>query len=171
MSFPTSDGRKLFDSYSHPAGLKDELQARLGVFPLLKFWGPGADIASTRWIASCAVEVMRRHEPSLTLVYLPHLDYNLQRLGPDDPRIAEDVRAVDAEAGRVIDSDRTSRTLWAEVVGIRDLPDLVTAQRRFAAWRTVYTHQRPHEALDFAVPADRYQPSPRAWPERLPALV
>ena len=33
--------------------------------------------------------------PTLTLVYLPHLDYNLQRSGPDHPRIAQDVAAVD----------------------------------------------------------------------------
>jgi transposase InsO family protein len=67
--------------------------------------------------------------------------------------------------------ERLHRTLWAEVVGIRELPDLATAQRRFDAFRTVYNHQRPHEALGHAVPASRYQPSPRAFPETLPPLV
>ena len=43
-----ADGRKVFDSYSQPAELKDELQNQLGVFPLMKFWGPGADIESSR---------------------------------------------------------------------------------------------------------------------------
>ncbi len=100
-SYP-ADGRKVMDSYSHPAMLRDELQGELGVFPLFKFWGPGADITSTRWIADASVKVIERYRPSLTLVYLPHLDYNLQRLGPDDPRIAEDIRLVDAEAGKVI---------------------------------------------------------------------
>jgi predicted AlkP superfamily pyrophosphatase or phosphodiesterase len=102
-SYP-ADGRKLPDSYSQPEGLRDQLQQRLGVFPLFKFWGPGADISSTRWIADAAVEVLREHRPTLTLVYLPHLDYNLQRLGPGDPRIAQDVQAVDAEAGKLIDA-------------------------------------------------------------------
>jgi predicted AlkP superfamily pyrophosphatase or phosphodiesterase len=111
-SYP-ADGRKVFDSYSQPPELKDELQARLGVFPLLRFWGPGADITSTRWIADAAIQVMAEHNPSLTLVYLPHLDYNLQRLGPDDPRIVEDVRLVDHEAGRVIDA---AQTRGAEIV-------------------------------------------------------
>ena len=101
-SYP-ADGRKLFDSYSQPCELKDQLQEQLGVFPLLKFWGPGADISSSRWIAEASIEVFRRHRPSLTLIYLPHLDYNLQRYGPDDDRIAADIQAVDAEAGRVID--------------------------------------------------------------------
>jgi predicted AlkP superfamily pyrophosphatase or phosphodiesterase len=54
------------------------------------------------------LEVLRAHRPSLTLAYLPHLDYNLQRLGPDDPRIAEDIRQVDAEAGRLIDAARAA---------------------------------------------------------------
>ncbi len=104
-SYP-ADGRKVMDSYSQPVDLKDRLQERLGVFPLFKFWGPAADITSTRWIADATVAVMNEHNPSLTLAYLPHLDYNLQRLGPDDPRIAEDIRAVDVEAGKIIDSAR-----------------------------------------------------------------
>lgn len=102
-SYP-ADGRKIMDSYSHPAELKDQLQQKHGVFPLFRFWGPTADITSTRWIASASLDVMQQHRPSLTLVYLPHLDYNLQRLGPYDPRIAEDIRLVDAEAGRLIDA-------------------------------------------------------------------
>ncbi len=100
-SYP-ADGRKLFDSYSQPPELKDELQNQLGVFPLFKFWGPTANIESSRWIADASVHVFQRRKPSLTLVYLPHLDYNLQRIGPSDPRIREDIRAVDAEAGKII---------------------------------------------------------------------
>lgn len=111
-SYP-ADGRKVFDTYSQPADLRDKLQQKLGVFPLPKFWGPAADIASTRWIVDATLDVMRAQNPSLTLAYLPHLDYNLQRLGPADPRIAEDIRQVDAEAGRLIDA---SRARGAEVV-------------------------------------------------------
>lgn len=101
-----ADGRKLFDSYSQPVDLKDELQRKLGVFPLFRFWGPTADIISSRWIADASIEVMQRHNPTLTLIYLPHLDYNLQRLGPSDPAIASDIQAVDAEAGKLIDAAR-----------------------------------------------------------------
>lgn len=115
-SYP-ADGRKIMDSYSHPADLKDQLQAKYGVFPLFKFWGPTADITSTRWIADASVDVMRQKRPSLTLVYLPHLDYNLQRLGPDDPRIAEDVRLVDAEAGKLI---ATARDLGMDVIALSE---------------------------------------------------
>jgi predicted AlkP superfamily pyrophosphatase or phosphodiesterase len=115
-SYP-ADGRKIFDSYSQPESLRDELQAELGVFPLQYFWGPAADIRSTRWIADASIRVMEKHAPSLTLIYLPHLDYNLQRLGPDDPRIAEDLREVDAEAGRIIDA---ARSQGAEVVVVSE---------------------------------------------------
>ncbi|APZ92782.1 alkaline phosphatase family protein [Fuerstiella marisgermanici] len=102
-SYP-ADGRKIPDIYSHPADLRDSLQARLGKFPLFNFWGPTADIKSSAWIADSSVEIFTQQDPSLTLVYLPHLDYNLQRLGPDDPAIADDIRAVDVEAGKIIDA-------------------------------------------------------------------
>ena len=104
-SYP-ADGRKVFDSYSRPADWKDELQAKYGIFPLLKFWGPGTDIASTRWIVDAALDALATKKPTLSLVYLPHLDYNFQRFGPDDPRCVQDLREVDAEAGRLISAAR-----------------------------------------------------------------
>jgi transposase InsO family protein len=67
--------------------------------------------------------------------------------------------------------ERLHRTMWAEVKGIRDLPDLATAQARFDAWRTAYNCERPHEALTYAVPAERYQPSPRPFPDPAPPIV
>ncbi len=78
-----ADGRKMPDVYTQPAALRDELQAALGTFPLFEFWGPRASIESTPWIADAAKYVERKYNPTLTLVYLPHLDYNLQRVGPE----------------------------------------------------------------------------------------
>ena len=69
-----ADGRKLPDVWTEPAELRDELQARLGQFPLFNFWGPMTSIESTRWIADAAIHVDRKLDPTLTLVYLPHLD-------------------------------------------------------------------------------------------------
>jgi predicted AlkP superfamily pyrophosphatase or phosphodiesterase len=97
-----ADGRKIPDFYTQPAALHGELLAELGPFPLFDFWGPRAGIRSTEWIGRCAAQVFQRQQPTLTLVYLPHLDYNLQRLGPDDPQIASDLRAVDAVCGELI---------------------------------------------------------------------
>lgn len=101
-----ADGRKLPDIYTQPAGLRDELQRELGSFPLFRFWGPTADIESTRWIARSALRVLERERPTLTLVYLPHLDYSLQRLGPSHPSIAAEVAAVDALCGELIEAAR-----------------------------------------------------------------
>ena len=97
-----ADGRKLPDVWTHPPALRQELQQQLGQFPLFKFWGPMTSIESTRWIVSAAIEVERRFQPSLNLVYLPHLDYGLQKHGPDLPKVEQDLREVDAEVGRLV---------------------------------------------------------------------
>ncbi len=150
-SYP-ADGRKVFDSYSQPAELRDKLQEKLGVFPLPRFWGPAADIASTTWIVDATLELLREHRPSLTLAYLPHLDYNLQRLGPDDPRIADDIRRVDAQAGRLIDAAREAN---AEVVVLSeyaitavDRPVHVNRVLREAGYLTVRREPLGWETLD-----------------------
>jgi predicted AlkP superfamily pyrophosphatase or phosphodiesterase len=105
-----ADGRKIPDVYTQPPELRDELTARLGPFPLFRFWGPAADVTSSRWIAACARHVYDTRRPTLTLVYLPHLDYNLQRLGPHDPAVAADLRAVDALCGELVDHARREGT-------------------------------------------------------------
>ena len=97
-----ADGRKLPDVYTTPPDLRGELQSQLGQFPLFDFWGPKASIASTRWIAESAKHVERRFSPTLTLVYLPHLDYNLQRVGPERPGRRGGRVAVDAVCGDLI---------------------------------------------------------------------
>lgn len=91
-----ADGRKLPDVYSEPAALGRELQDRLGTFPLFQFWGPRAGLVSTDWIAKAAEHVFATQRPTLTLVYLPHLDYDLQRFGPSHPRAIAAATAVDA---------------------------------------------------------------------------
>lgn len=103
-----ADGRKIPDCYTQPGTLREELNAKLGPFPLFQFWGPATSIASSRWIADAALHVLATRDPTLTLVYLPHLDYGLQRLGPDDPAIAKDLAEIDAVAGDLIEGARAS---------------------------------------------------------------
>jgi len=67
--------------------------------------------------------------------------------------------------------ERLHGTIAAEVFAQRHLADLTAAQVRFDAFRTCYNLERPHEALEYAVPASRYQPSPRPFPETLPEIV
>ena len=115
-----ADGRKLPDCYAEPDALRDELQGELGAFPLFRFWGPLADITSTRWIADAAKRVAEKHSPKLTLVYLPHLDYGLQKLGPDHPDIPKHVAEVDAVVADLVDAlqGRGVRVLIVSEYGI-----------------------------------------------------
>src|SRR3954462_6009313 len=115
-----ADGRKVFDVYSHPLSMREEIKGDLGEFPFPAFWGPLAGIASSEWIARSAHWVEERHHPDLSLVYLPHLDYNLQRLGPNDPKLAEDCRAIDRVTGRLLDfyAQRGIRTILLSEYGI-----------------------------------------------------
>src|SRR5438445_7697052 len=74
-----ADGNKVFGILGTPEGLSERLERKLGRFPFPSFWGPMAGLPCTQWIARCAAEVLRHERPDLTLVYLPHLDYDLQR--------------------------------------------------------------------------------------------
>ncbi|AHF14487.1 alkaline phosphatase family protein [Niabella soli] len=97
-----ADGRKIPDCYTHPASLRDTLQQQLGQFPLFQFWGPGASIKSSQWIADASIETDRLHNPTLTLIYLPHLDYCLQKFGPDETLIKSECAAIDKVAMQLI---------------------------------------------------------------------
>ena len=85
-----ADGRKIFDIYSWPYSIRTEIKRDLGEFPFFGFWGPAAGIktpqgaadCATRWIAESAKWIENKYQPTLNLIYLPHLDYNLQRHGP-----------------------------------------------------------------------------------------
>jgi predicted AlkP superfamily pyrophosphatase or phosphodiesterase len=96
----------LNDCTSRPAGLYAELREQLGEFPLHHYWGPMAALPSSQWIAKATEHVWRTMTPDLCLTYLPHLDYNTQRLGPDAAGLADDIRALDALVGRLAEMAR-----------------------------------------------------------------
>ena len=95
-------GRKVPDIWTRPRHLREDIQEKLGPFPLFHFWGPKAGIRSTKWIVDATNYVMENQTPTLLLTYLPHLDYDFQRYGPDDPRSRKALAEVDAQAGRLI---------------------------------------------------------------------
>jgi transposase InsO family protein len=66
--------------------------------------------------------------------------------------------------------ERFHRTFKAEVLDGHFRPDLIVCQCAFDRWRHVYNHQRPHQALGMATPAERYRPSSRSFPETLPPI-
>ncbi|WP_315831254.1 IS481 family transposase [Bradyrhizobium prioriisuperbiae] len=67
-------------------------------------------------------------------------------------------------------NERFHRTLKAEVFAMRRFRTLPEVQRAFDAWRMVYNLERPHQGLGMNVPADRFRPSSRAMPPRLPEV-
>jgi predicted AlkP superfamily pyrophosphatase or phosphodiesterase len=89
-----ADGNKAFGITGKPLDLSLKLERALA-FPFPSFWGPKAGLPSTQWIARCAAVVLRDHLPDLTLVYLPHLDYDPQRHGPSSTDMAKCVKELD----------------------------------------------------------------------------
>ncbi|GAA1298624.1 alkaline phosphatase family protein [Streptomyces sanglieri] len=109
-----ADGRKEPDCYTRPPALHDELTEKFGTFPLFHFWGPGADLVSSQWIIDATRHILDTRHPDLALCYLPHLDYDLQRYGPDDPRSYRAAAELDrAMAPLLDDARREGRTVVA----------------------------------------------------------
>jgi predicted AlkP superfamily pyrophosphatase or phosphodiesterase len=101
-----ADGNKAFGIHGTPRGLTERLEKALGRFPFPSFWGPGAGLPCTQWIARCAAQVVEQDRPDLTLVYLPHLDYDPQRFGPSGSDMGRLVRELDDAAAPLLDMAR-----------------------------------------------------------------
>ncbi|MEM8501598.1 MAG: nucleotide pyrophosphatase/phosphodiesterase family protein [Cyanobacteria bacterium P01_D01_bin.1] len=116
-----ADGRKLPDINTKPASLRPQLKETLGQFPLFKFWGPVTSIESSRWIAESSKWVDAQHDPTLTLVYLPHLDYCCQKVGSDPGAITTDLQEIDQVCGDLIDyyEKRGAQVIVLSEYGIR----------------------------------------------------
>jgi predicted AlkP superfamily pyrophosphatase or phosphodiesterase len=112
-----ADGSKEFDIQTNPPELAAELKRECGEFPFFSFWGPRAGLPSSEWIARASAKVIREKKPTITLVYLPHLDYDLQRYGASCPHAAKLVGEVDTCARLVIDA---SRGIGARVVALSE---------------------------------------------------
>lgn len=127
------DGRKVFDVHTQPMAMRDALKRDLGPFPFQAFWGPAAGIASSEWIAASAKWVEEHHSPTLSLVYLPHLDYPLQKDGPQAATIPDELRKIDRLATELIDfyESRGIRVLVLSEYGISPVTRPVHLNRLF----------------------------------------
>jgi predicted AlkP superfamily pyrophosphatase or phosphodiesterase len=170
-----ADGRKIFDIYTWPYSIRNEIKCDLGGFPFPTFWGPaaggrtpqGAPDAASIWIAASANWIEKEYHPTLNLIYLPHLDYNLQRFGPQipltrppatlspsdgerdgvrgsyklNPAIIPDLRAIDAIVGDLIDFFRSQsvQVVLLSEYGITNVNRPVHLNRLFRqhGWLTV----------------------------------
>ena len=128
-----ADGRKVFDVHTQPMGMREELKKDLGPFPFQAFWGPAAGIASSEWIAASAKWVEEKHSPTLSLVYLPHLDYPLQKDGPLAANIPAELRKIDRLATDLIDyyESRNVRVLVLSEYGISPVTRAIHLNRLF----------------------------------------
>jgi len=126
-----ADGRKIPSLHTDPPELKADLQGALGRFPLFNFWGPTADIRSSEWIAAATRRVIEQARPTVTLCYLPHLDYDLQRHGPDAPEAVAACAAIDRVAGDLGTwaADRGHTVVVLSEYGITPVRDAVHVNR------------------------------------------
>jgi len=88
-------GGMIQDCYGQPPDLYADILRIIGrPFNLAHYWGPFASAKASQWIAEATAHVLERHDaPDLCFTYLPALDYDLQRFGPDHTRAS---RALDA---------------------------------------------------------------------------
>ena len=147
-----ADGRKVFDIHTWPFEIRADIKRELGEFPFFGFWGPSAGVKSplggpdvtSRWIADAAKWMETKYHPTLNLVYLPHLDYNLQRHGPFgspksdgrrviNPAIIPDLQAIDAIVGELITffEKQPCRVVLVSEYGITNVSNAVPLNRLF----------------------------------------
>jgi predicted AlkP superfamily pyrophosphatase or phosphodiesterase len=146
-----ADGRKDPDCYTDPPELHDDLTAALGTFPLFSYWGANAGIASSAWIVKAAQRILAKHDPDLTLVYVPHLDYDLQRFGPSAPQAAAAAAELDATLGPLLDAAaaRGTTVVALSEYGITDVSRPVDVNRMLRAEGLLRVHtQAGMEYLD-----------------------
>jgi predicted AlkP superfamily pyrophosphatase or phosphodiesterase len=146
-----ADGRKSPDCYVRPPALHDRLTATLGEFPLFSYWGPTASIRSTEWIVEAARLVLAEFRPQLLLVYLPHLDYDLQRYGPDSGQAVAAAAAADAALAPLLaDAEAAGAvTVALSEYGITPARRCVQINRRLRAEGLLHVYRQANgEQLD-----------------------
>ena len=146
-----ADGRKIPDVYSYPPKLREHLQQSLGQFPLFEFWGPRTTIRSSEWIANAAKYTESEFQPTLSMVYLPHLDYCLQKFGHDQEKIAGDLKEIDALVESLIRfyQERGVQIVLLSEYGITEVSQAVSLNRelRKMGWLGI-REERGLELLD-----------------------
>lgn len=146
-----ADGRKDPDCYTDPPELHDALTAKLGPFPLFSYWGANAGLPSSAWICRAAEQIMAEQNPDLTLVYVPHLDYDLQRYGPSAPQAAAAAAELDVTLGPLLEAAaaRGATVVVLSEYGITDVSRPVDINRLLRAEGLLHVYtQAGMEYLD-----------------------
>jgi predicted AlkP superfamily pyrophosphatase or phosphodiesterase len=146
-----ADGVKQPDCYSHPAHLRDDLQNELGIFPIFDFWGPGVGIKSSRWIADASMIIEKKNDPTLTLIYLPHLDYCLQKYGLDFNKIGKELSEIDSLCNKLFSfyEERGAKIIVLSEYGICNVNEPIHINRILRKEGLVAVRrERNYEILD-----------------------
>ncbi|HMO15518.1 MAG TPA: alkaline phosphatase family protein [Pirellulaceae bacterium] len=111
------DGSEDLWCYTKPQDFYGELLEQLGHFPLKHFWGPLANIESSRWILKSAAVAASRFSPDFWYIYLPHLDYAAQKDGPNSPAALQACADLDKEIGIFIDAidEQRGQHVWMTI--------------------------------------------------------
>ncbi len=111
-------GGMIQDCYARPAALYRDLVTKIGRgFNLMHYWGPFASGKSTTWITEATIEIIENSPPDLLLTYLPHLDYELQKSGPESVRSG---KAFAALAGHLTEILKAARRAGYRVLVFGD---------------------------------------------------
>ncbi len=146
-----ADGRKIPDCYTQPSALRDELQDKFGTFPLFKFWGPATTIESTQWIANAAKYIEEKYSPTLSFVYLPHLDYILQQVGIDFDKISRHLNEIDGIVADLVNffEKQGANVILLSEYGISDVSKPIHLNRLFREKGYIaYREEMGREVLD-----------------------
>ena len=141
-----ADGSKAFDIQTRPAALGKSLESHFGAFPFHTFWGPMAGEGSSRWIAEASASVIRDKHPTLSMVYLPHLDYDLQRFGPSGADIPRLLGELDACLARVVEAAKSigARVMVVSEYGISDVHTPIDINRQLCRMGLLETRSGPY---------------------------
>lgn len=90
-------GGMIMDHLTRPPELGKHLREKFGNFPLYRYWGPLAHYKVGDIITYQVIESIRLYNPEIVFAYLPTLDYDLQRFGPHDERVAKSFFSVEKQ--------------------------------------------------------------------------
>ncbi len=152
------DGSESLWCYTKPVELYGELRDACGHFPLKHFWGPLSNIQSTAWIVESAILAAARFRPNFFYLYLPHLDYAAQKMGPSSEQAVAAVGELDQVLGKLFagleDSLQGDNLLWlaASEYTIVDVNHVTYPNRmlREAGLLTVVEKDGGGELIDFS---------------------
>ena len=96
-------GGMIMRNYTQPAGMGDALDRTCGTFPLYRYWGPLASPKVGRSVLANFFAMTEVHEPDIAFLYLPSLDYETQRHGPDSPAADKALAEFRRQLEQVVD--------------------------------------------------------------------